>query len=179
MRVRRGRLTVGRMMAVVGVVALILAMRRMDSAPAVSLCVFAACAWYLAARRFAETMARRAAEGLTTSRARRARILAGAACLAVVAIGLPDGAFLAGYYGYMRFYARPVEAICFKVVANRWSPDHDPLHMAMGMVIGIASALYVASIVRRWIGPVIAVKPAPPRQPIVSIREHEHVSTRD
>ena len=34
-------------------------------------------------------------------------------------------------------------------------PDYDPWHMAMGAVVGIASALYVASIVRRWIGPII------------------------
>ena len=74
---RRRRLTLGRMMAVIGVAALILALTRVDAAPAVSLCVFAACAWYLASRRFAEAMARRAAEGLTTSRAQRARILVG------------------------------------------------------------------------------------------------------
>ena len=75
MGVRQRRLTLGRMMAVIGVAALILALRRVDSAPAVSMCVFAACTWYLASRRFAEAMAQRAAEGLTTSRAQRARIL--------------------------------------------------------------------------------------------------------
>jgi len=175
MGVRRGRLTLGRMMAVIGVAALILAMRRVDSAPAVSLCVFAACAWYLASRRFAEAMARRAAEGLTTSRAQRARILVRAACLAVVAIGLPDGAFLAGYYGYM-------EAIRATIILKNWSPDYDPWHMTMGAVIGIMSALYVASIVRRWIGPIIGAKSAAsataPREPIRPIPEHQRVSTR-
>jgi hypothetical protein len=175
MGARRSRLTLGRMMAVIGAAALILAMRRVDSAPAVSVCVFAACAWYLASRRFAEAMARRAAEGLTTSRAQRARILVGAACIAVVAIGLPDGAFLAGYYGYM-------EAIRATIVIRNWSPDYEPWHMTMGVVIGIMSALYVASIVRRWIGPIIGAKPAVPatsaREPIRSIPEHRRVSTR-
>ncbi|MGP0065530.1 MAG: hypothetical protein ACLQGP_18240 [Isosphaeraceae bacterium] len=171
------RLTLGRMMAVVGVVALILAMRRVDSAPAVSVCVFAACTWYLASRRFAEALARRTARGLETTRAQRVRILAGAGCLSVVAIGLPDGAFLAGYYGYME----AVRATTIPVVRN-WSPDYEPWHMAMGAVIGIISALYVASIVRRWIGPIIGakspVKAAARREPIRSLSQHEHVSTR-
>jgi hypothetical protein len=177
MGVRRRRLTLGRMMAVIGIVALILAMRRVDSAPAVSVCVFAACAWYLAARRFAEAMARRSAEGVTTSRAQRARILVGAACIAVVAIGLPDGAFLAGYYGYMQVIRAPISD-----VAPGSGPDYDPLHMTMGAVIGIVSALYVASIVRRWTGPIIGVKSivstAVPREAIRSIPKQEHVSTR-
>jgi hypothetical protein len=99
----------------------------------------------------------------------------GAACIAVVAIGLPDGAFLAGYYGYM-------EAIRATIVIRNWSPDYEPWHMTMGVVIGIMSALYVASIVRRWIGPIIGAKPAVPatsaREPIRSIPEHRRVSTR-
>ena len=162
----------GRLMAVIGVVALILAMMRVDAAPAVSICVFAACAWYLASRRFAEAMARREAEGLTTSRAQRARILVGSGCLAVLVIGLPDGAFLAGYYGYM-------EAIRALGRETHWIPDYDPVHMAMGAVIGIASALYVASIVRRWVGPIIgtksAVSKASPREAMRSVPEHERV----
>ncbi len=141
MRARR-RLTLGRMMAVIGVAALILALRRVDSAPAVSVCVFAACAWYLASRRFAEAMTRRETEGLTTSRARRARILAGAVGIAVVAIGLPDGAFLVGYIGYMR-------AIRVMMPISHWIPDYDPWHMAMGAAIGI-----VCGAVRRVDGPV-------------------------
>ena len=175
MRARRSRLTLGRIMAVIGVVALILAMRRVDSAPAVSLCVFAACAWYLAARRFAETMALRTAEGLTTSRARRVRILLGAANLAVVAIGLPDGTFLAGYYAYM-------EAIRATIVVKNWRPDYDPWHMLIGSVIGIVSALSVASIVRRWTGPILgaraSVSAKAPRARIRSISRHERISTR-
>ena len=67
MDVRKRRLTLGRMMAVIAIVALGFAMTRVDAAPAVSLCVFAGCTWYLAVRRFNETLARRAAEGAATS----------------------------------------------------------------------------------------------------------------
>jgi hypothetical protein len=177
MGARRSRLTLGRMMAVIGVAALILAMSRVDSAPAVSVCVFAACAWYLASRRFAEAMEQRETEGLTTSRARRARILVGAASIAVVAIGLPDAAFLAGYIGYMR-------AIRITMHDIHWIPDYDPWHMAMGAVIGIVCALYVASVIRYGFGPILGGKSrsagssASPREPIRSLTEHEQISSR-
>ena len=76
MDVRKRWLTLGRMMAIIAIVALGFAMTRVDAAPAVSLCVFAGCTWYLAVRRFNETMARRAAEGAETSPGRKARIAA-------------------------------------------------------------------------------------------------------
>ena len=40
MEVRKRRLTLGRLMAVIGIVALVFAMPRMDATPAVSFCVF-------------------------------------------------------------------------------------------------------------------------------------------
>ena len=130
MRLRGNRLTLGRMMAIIGLVALILALRRVDSAPAVSLCVFAACAWYLASRRFAEAMARRAAEGLTTAgrnsahppggRERRRR-----------GHRPPDAAFLAGYYRVHGGDSRHDHRCRIGV------PTYDPWHMTMGMVVGI------------------------------------------
>ena len=146
---RRRRLTLGRLMLVIGMTALAFAMTRVDAAPGVSLCVFAACTWFLASRRFAEAMARRAAEGLKTSRAQRARILAGSASIAVVAIGLPDAAFLAGYYGYMKLIReipRPLYS---------GNPYLDLWHVLAGAFFGIIIALYVASIVRRWLGPIV------------------------
>jgi len=169
----RRRLTLGRMMAGIGVAALVLALTRVDAAPGVSLCVFAACAWFLAARRYAEAMARRSAEGLTTSRARRARVLAEAAGIAVLAIGLPDAAFLAGYQGYMA-------AVRATIVVGHGNLDFDPWHMMTGVVLGIIAALYVASVVRRWLGPIAGSKPALPaashRGPAPSRHLHEEVT---
>ncbi len=164
-------------MLVIGIAALILAMVRMDRAPApaVSICVFAACAWYLASKRFAEAMVRREAAGLTTTRMQRMRILVVSGCVAVVVIGLPDAAFLAGYHGYMR-------AIRAMGIESHWTPDYDPWHMTVGAAIGIISALYVASLVRYGFGPIIGRKSAgsatSPRQLIRPAAEHEHVSTR-
>ena len=68
MSTRRRRLTLGRMMAAIGVAALFCATLRVEAAPAVGVCIVVACAWYLTSRRFAETMAWREAEGLTTGR---------------------------------------------------------------------------------------------------------------
>ncbi len=172
---RRRHLTIGRLMIVIGVIALVFALTRVDAAPGVSLCVFAACTWYLASRRFAEAMARRTAEGLTTSPAQRAGILARAASIAMVAIGLPDAAFLAGYYGYMEAVIR----ITFQ--KGPWSPIYDPWHMTAGVVLGIISALYVASMVRQWVGPIAGKKPrsaaTPAQEPIRSRAEPERVAT--
>jgi hypothetical protein len=139
---RKRRLTLGRMMAVIGIVALGFAMTRVDAAPAVSLCVFVGCTWYLAVRRFDETMARRAAEGAEISPSRKARIAARCAVIAAIAIGLPDAAFLGGLYGYMAVVRR------FAVVGNAWRPDLDPAHILIGAIVGIAAALYVAAIMR-------------------------------
>jgi hypothetical protein len=165
------------MMLIIGIAALILAMLRVDRAPApaVSICVFAACAWYLASKRFAETMLRRETSGLTTTRVQRICILVGSGCLAVAVIGLPDAAFLAGYHGYLK-------AIRAMRIESHWTPDYDPWHMTAGAAIGIISALYVASMVRYGFGPIIGRKSAvlatSPRQPIRPVAEHEHVSTR-
>ena len=71
MEVRKRRLTLGRMMTVIGLVALGFAMTRVDAAPAVSLCVFAACTWYLANRRYTEALAKRSADGVSIGRRRR------------------------------------------------------------------------------------------------------------
>jgi hypothetical protein len=143
MGVRKRRLTLGWMMGAIGIVALGFAMTRVDAAPAVSLCVFAACTWYLAGRRFAETMARRAAEGAETSPSRKARIAARCAAVAALAIGLPDAAFLGGLYGYMAVIRR------IAAIDRRWRPDLDPVHILIGAIVGIAAALYVAAIMRQ------------------------------
>jgi hypothetical protein len=170
---RNRRLTLGRMMAVIGIVALGFAMTRVEAAPAVSLCVFAACTWYLAGRRFAETMARRAAEGAETSPGRKARIAARCAAVAALAIGLPDAAFLGGYYGYMAVVRR-------FAAYNRWSPDLEPEHILIGALIGIAAALYVAAIMRRGFRPTARKKrsssTAASREPIRALPEHERVA---
>jgi hypothetical protein len=173
---RRSHLTIGRLMIVIGVAALVFALTRVDAAPGVSLCIFAGCAWYLASRRFAEAMAQRAVEGLTTSQAQKARILIKAASIAVVAIGLPDAAFLASYYGYM-------EAIRAMGVRPFYrTPYDDPWSILVGAFFGIIAALYVASIVRRWIGPIVGKQPAsaatPAREPVRSLPEPERVATK-
>jgi len=142
MGTRKRRLTLGRMMAAIAIVALGFAVSRVDAAPAVSLCVFAGCTWYLAGRRYAEARARRAAEGADLSQARKARLAARCALTAAVAIGLPDAAFLGGLYGYMAVVRR------FSMVDPGWRPDLDPTHVLIGAIIGIAAALYVVAIMR-------------------------------
>jgi hypothetical protein len=138
---RKRRLTLGRMMAAIAIVALGFAVSRVDAAPAVSLCVFAGCTWYLANRRYAEALATRAAEADALGPGRKARLAAWCALTAAVAIGLPDAAFLGGFYGYM--------AVIRAVIGRtHWSPDLEPEHILMGALIGIAAALYVAAIMR-------------------------------
>ncbi len=155
MEVRKRRLTLGRMMAVIGLVALGFAMTRVDAAPAVSLCVFAACTWYLANRRYAEALAKRSAEGVAVSPSRKVRIAVRCGLIAAIAIGLPDAAFLGGYYGYM-------EVIRATVIRTHWSPDLEPEHILMGALVGIAAALYVAAIMRRGFRPAAGKKRALP-----------------
>jgi hypothetical protein len=170
---RKRRLTLGRMMAVIGIVALGFAMTRVDAAPAVSLCVFAACTWYLAVRRFNETMAKRAAEGIETSPGRKARIAARCALTAAVAIGLPDAAFLGGLYGYMA-------VVRVTAVSSHWRPDLEPEHILIGALIGIAAALYVAAIMRRGFRATARKERAPStaasRESIRALPEHERVA---
>jgi hypothetical protein len=146
MEVRRRRLTLGRLMAIIGIVALGFAMSRVDATPAVSFCIFAACSWYLATRRYTESLARRNAEGASVGPSQKARIAARCAIGAALAIGLPDAAFLGGYYGYMAVI-RTIN------VTGQWSPDLEPEHILGGALIGIAAALYVAAIMRRGLRP--------------------------
>jgi hypothetical protein len=171
---RKRRLTLGRMMAIIAIVALGFALSRVDAAPAVSLCVFAGCTWYLAGRRYTEALARRAAEGATLSPSRKARLAAWCALTAAVAIGLPDAAFLVGLYGYMAVIRR------LAAVDPRWRPDLDPTHILIGAIVGAAAALYVAEIMRRGIRPAArrrraASRPAD-RSPSRSMVEREHVA---
>jgi hypothetical protein len=171
-------------MLVIGVAALVFAMTRVEATPGVSLFLFAACSWYLASRRFAETMARRTAQGLTTSRAHTARILAGCAGVAAVAIGVPDASFLAGYYGYMEgiralcaqpFWALPsvpaLPPMGYPVIRTTmpmadWNPYVDPMQILAGSLAGLIVALSVASIVRQWLGPIVGKKPATSARPV-------------
>jgi hypothetical protein len=149
MEVRKKRLTLGRLMAVIGIVALGFAMSRVDAAPAVSVCVFAACTWYLAARRYAEALGRHAEQGIEGDRAQRARIVARCAVASALLIGLPDAAFLAGYYGYMAAIRATIygaDAYMTDVVFDR---DLEPQNILLGALVGIAAALYVAAIMRR------------------------------
>jgi hypothetical protein len=140
---RRRRLTLGRMMGLIALVALGFAMTRVDTAPAVSLCVFAGCTWYLAVRRYSEALARRAAEGVEPTPTRKARLAARCALVAALAIGLPDAAFLGGYYGYM---AAVRFAFAGTPMAN---PEITPGQILLGALIGICAAMYVAALMRR------------------------------
>ena len=156
MAMRKRRLTLGRLMAVIGLVALGFAMTRVDAAPAVSLCVFAACTWYLANRRYAEALAQRAAEGVSIRPSQKARVAARCALIAAIAIGLPDAAFLGGYYGYMAVALR----IAVRETDSHWVPELDPGNILIGALIGIAAALYVAAIMRRGFRPAAGKKRA-------------------
>lgn len=137
------RLTLGRMMGGIGLVALGLAMTRVDAAPAVSLCVFAGCTWYLARRRYVEALARRAAEGVEADPRANARLAVRCTLVAALAIGLPDLAFLGAYSGYMAAVQIVLRA------ANVPTVLVEPGHILFGALIGIAAALYVAAIMRR------------------------------
>ena len=174
MGVRNRRVTLGRLMAVIGLVALGFAMPRVDATPAVSFCVFAGCSWYLANRRYAEAMARRAAEGVSTTASRKARIAARCAVGAALAIGLPDAAFLGGYYGYMR-------GIFLINGTNHFRPDLEPEHILCGAVVGIAAALYVAAIMRRGLRPAAKRRIGMPAERAATRRfvEDERVADRE
>lgn len=147
MEMRKRRLTLGRMMALIGLVALGLAMTRVDAAPAVSLCVFAGCTWYLARRRYVEALARRAAEGVETRHHGDVRLAVRCTVVAALTIGLPDLAFLGAYYGYM---AAVRNAFAGTPMAY---PELAPGQILMGALIGISAALYVAAIMRRGLRP--------------------------
>ncbi len=153
------RLTLGRMMGLIGLVALGLAMTRVDAAPAVSLCVFAGCTWYLARRRYVEALARRTAEaaGVEADPRGNAGLAVRCTLVAALAIGLPDAAFLGVYYGYMA-----AAQIAFRA-AHMPHPEVGPVQMLIGAVDGIAAALYVAAIMRRGLRLRPAVRKPPAR----------------
>jgi hypothetical protein len=179
MGVRKSRLTLGRMMAVIAIVALGFALSRVDAAPAVSFCVFAACTWYLAGRRYAEALARRTAEVASIRRSQRARIAARCAVGAALVIGLPDAAFLGGFYGYMAVIRRAVASV---QPGRPWDPQLDLSHVLIGALIGIAATLCVASIMRRGLKPAArkgrAAPAAADRTPSHSLLEHGRVAAR-
>ncbi len=158
MKMRKRRLTLGRMMGLIGLVALGLAMTRVDAAPGVSLCVFAGCTWYLARRRYVEALARRAAEGDETGHHGDVRLAVRCTLLAALAIGLPDLAFLGAYYGYMTAMRTAL------IMSNQgWAnskPEFAPGQILMGALVGFAAALYVAAIMRRGVRPSARKKPA-------------------
>lgn len=156
MEVRKRRLTLGRLMAAIGIVALGFAMSRVDAAPAVSACVFAGCTWYLAGRRYAEAVAGIGPEEGPIRPSRQLRIAARCLAGAAMAIGLPDAAFLAGYYGYMEvvratYRTMKVPVSIFGATDTR--PDLEPQHILFGALIGGVAALYVAAIMRRGVRP--------------------------
>jgi hypothetical protein len=163
------------MMAAIGVAALCCAAVRVESGPAISTCIVAACVWYLTYRRFAQAMAHREAEGLTTSRSQKARILVRCAIFALVVIGLPDAAFLAGFYGYMSYIHSTIS------MADMLEFPHSELeHIAQGAVCGIILALCAAGFLKWIIWPLIrspASAAALPRGPILSPSEPERVPT--
>ncbi|MHB1561806.1 MAG: hypothetical protein ACYC61_30520, partial [Isosphaeraceae bacterium] len=148
---RRHRLTLGRMMGLIGLVALGLAMTRMDSAPAVSLCVFVGCTWYLARRRYVEALAHRAAagegEGVEADPRGDARLAVRCVLAAALAIGLPDAAFLGAYYGYMA----TVRSVFARTPMGY--PEFAPGQILIGALVGIYAALQVAAIMRRGLRP--------------------------
>jgi hypothetical protein len=164
------------MMAVIAIVALGFALSRVDAAPAVSLCVFAACTWYLAGRRYAEALARRTAEGVSINPSQKARIGARCALVAALAIGLPDAAFLGGYYAYMAAVRN------FLALSPSMDVDLMPGHIAIGALVGIVAALHVAAIMRRGLGPAArkgrAASAAVDRTPTRSPVEHRRVAAR-
>jgi hypothetical protein len=148
------------MMAVIAIVALGFALSRVDAAPAVSSCVFAACTWYLAGRRYAEVLARRTAEGAPVGPSQKARIAARCAIVAALAIGLPDAAFLGGFYGYMA-----VTRSALIEVHRQRGLELDPAHILAGAIVGVAAALYVAALMRRgW-------RPATKQRATVTVRD--------
>lgn len=151
---QKRRLTLGRMMGLIGLVALGLAMTRVDAAPAVSLCVFAGCTWYLARRRYVEALARRAAEGIEANPRVNARLAVRCALAAALAIGLPDLAFLGAYYGYIA-----AARIAFRA-ARMPNPEVELGHILIGALDGIGAALYVAAIMRRGLRPAVRKEPA-------------------
>jgi hypothetical protein len=163
------------MMAAIGVAALCCAAVRVESGPAISTCIVAACVWYLTYRRFAQAMAHREAEGLTTSRSQKARILARCAIFALVVIGLSDAAFLAGYFGYMIYIdntVRMTDIVEF--------PHEELEHIAKGTVCGIILALCAAGFLKWILWPLIRppASAAPlPRGPILSPSEPERIPT--
>ncbi len=175
---RKRRLTPGRLMGLIGLVALGLAMTRGDARPAVSMCVFAACTCYLAGRRYTEALARRAAEGVAPTTARKARLAARCFLIAACAIGLPDAAFLGGYYGYMQM----VRSLVIRETNVRLPLELDATHMLLGALIGISAALYVAALMRR--GFRSAARPSagitPETQPTAarSVLKQEHIAAQ-
>lgn len=171
MAVRKGRLTLGRLMAAIGIVALGFAMSRVDATPAVSFCVFAGCTWYLGVRRYDEAMVRAAAEGSPVGPGRKVRIAARSVIGSAIAIGLPDAAFLGGYHGYMAA-ARMMSA------DRRWSPELEPQQILFGALIGIAAALYVAAMMRRGLRPAGRKRAATPadRSAPGAVREDDRVA---
>jgi hypothetical protein len=86
-------------------------------------------------------LARRAADGLTTSRWRRVGIAATSAAIAVAIIGSANLAFLLGFYGFLR-------SLFGMNVTYSWSRNHNTLCNLISFAIGLVLALAVAARMR-------------------------------
>jgi hypothetical protein len=138
-------ITIGALMSTVAVVAVALAATDVKSAPLVGIIIVAGSACYLAYNRYAEAISLRRASGLATSRSRKAVILMASVSVATMVIGLSDFAFLTGCYGFIRVGKNTFATTCHD---NLWA---SPIAVAMGVAIGVALALPVASCLRTMV----------------------------
>jgi Ni/Fe-hydrogenase subunit HybB-like protein len=106
-----------------------------------AIAIVVSCAACLTYKRYSELLAVRRASGLTTSRSEKRRLFVKSAAISLVVIGLSDAAFLAGYYGFLKF----ADAI---VSESHWSPYIDPAYMLAAAIVGGSLALRVASSLR-------------------------------
>jgi hypothetical protein len=128
----------------VAIVAVSFAAARAESAPGAAIVIVGTCVSLLAYKRYSEAIALRQAGDATISRSQKAGLVLTSATFALAIIGLSDLAFLAGYYGFLRV---AYEA----VVWSHWTPYDDRNYMGIGVVIGVALALCVASSVRHLV----------------------------
>jgi hypothetical protein len=143
------RFKLSRIMALIGVCALIFAAYRIDAAPAAGLLIFVSSGLCLAYRRCEDELGWRAAQGQPASRFEAAEIFVSSALVSFTIIGLADLAFLVGFFGYAACWRRST------IVENELLelPDLSPEHILAAMACGSIMALLVASFLRWAIWP--------------------------
>jgi hypothetical protein len=140
------RLRTWLLMVCVAVVAVSVAVARIDSVRTAAFAIIGSSVFLLAHKNYSEAVVVRRANGWSTSRSKKAGLILASTTIAVGVIGLSDIAFLVGYYDYLHVADQ-------RIRMSHYSPSSDPDHLLLGGAIGTILAFCVGSSLRRILWP--------------------------